>query len=303
MKKTRSKGRRKRSWDRQQDDDERMVPVMQVNTKWGNDRSLYYEGEGDSGTSSDEENMIDLALDEERKHIAALDEKSFKLFSNVKNLEESPATIESIDDLEKTLSEEQLETLRKTVRSVVRDVTDAAREISYGFSDTQADQARKQLLLNLLTNGCFYLHLVGNGMKQPTHPALEQIKRINELLSFGGNDGEEHLSDVEEEEEEAEAPKKDDVAVPEKHIPVHLQKIEEGEFRAVTRNILKNQIIIPNKPSKSKAPRSKRRQKYAHAMHEYNKTHKRKNAPRIYNGEMAGISKFRSKSTKLHPAH
>ncbi|OHT09722.1 hypothetical protein TRFO_21228 [Tritrichomonas foetus] len=305
MKKGRTKKNQKKSWDRKAEEDQQNIPVMQVNTKWGNDRSLYFDGEGDSGTSSDEEHFIEDAIEEERKHLSTLDESSFKLFSNVKKIEKTPILDQSIDDIEKSINEDQMNELRRVVRSVVRDVTDAARALQEDFSDSEADQARRQLLFSLVTNGCFYLHLVGNGLKQPNHPTLKQMKKINELLGIEGNDGEVHPEEEEGDENEADEAEEDEISLPEKHIPVHLRKIEDGEYRTVTRSILKNQIIAPNKPNRSKAPRSKRRQKYAHAMHEYNKTHKRKTAPKdgVYRGEISGISKTKVSSTKLHPAH
>lgn len=320
MKKSHKKNRKK-SWDRKAEDQETDIPVMSINTNWGKDRSAYYEGEGDSAESSDEEHYINDGNEIERKHFSSLGEQSFKLFSNKKTLEKSTNNFTNtsegaFEDLEKDLKEQSLNELRKCVRSVVRDVTDAARALQEeDFGNSETGKAREQLLYSLITNGCFYLHLVGSGFKETSHPALSQIRKINEILGVEGNDGEVHKEDlisgdIEEEEEEANESNQNngDITknpeIEEKHVPVHLQKIEEGEYRAVTRSILKNQISIPSRQAKNQAPRSKRRKKYAHAMHEYNKTHKRRVAPKdgIYKGELSGIH-LRSRARSLHPAH
>lgn len=321
MKKSHKKNKKK-SWDRKAEEQGTDIPVMSITTNWGKDRSLYYEGSGDSGTSSDEEHYVDDAINDERKHLATLDEQSFRLFSNKKELEKTAnetnkKTEETYEDFEKAIDEQNLDELRKCVRSVVRDVTDAARSLQEDdFGDSVLGQARRQLLYNLITNGCFYLHLVGSGSKETSHPALIQMQKINRILGIEGNDGEVHKEDInetieEEEEEEANESYQNNSTniskgseIVQKHIPVHLQKIEDGEYRTVTKNILKNQIIIPSKPGKSKAPRSKRRRQYSHAMDDYNKTHKKRFAPKdgIYKGEYAGIS-LKTKSRRLHPAH
>lgn len=311
MKKQRKKNKNK-SWDRK-DGDMTEVPIMSISTNWGNDRNAYFEGEGDSATESDEEHNIEEAVENDIKHYRTLDEQSFKLWGNKKALELSIDQNDQIADdtfehFEAALNEQNHDELRKCVRSVVKYVTEAAKTIrECDFSDSLEDQARKQLLLSLLTNGCFYLHLVGSGFKGTSHPALTQINKINERIGYKPEAEDEQYENEEEEEFddneiEQEIPK--EKAIPEKHIPNHLQKIEEGEYRAVSRNILKNQVVIPSKPIRSKAPRSKRRRKYAHAMHEFRKTHKIKTTPRdgVYRGEMAGIS-LQRKSVKLHPAH
>lgn len=314
MKKTKShKKNKQKSWDKRAEEQGTDIPVMSISTNWGKDRSLYYEGSGDSGTSSDEEHYINDGIEEERKHLSTIDEQSFRLFGNKKSLEKEANELQNfsktLEDLEKDMIEQNLDELRKCVRSVVRDVTDAARSLqTYEFGNSKLGQARKQLLYSLMTNGCFYLHLVGSGLKETSHPALTQIRKINEILGMEGNDGEIHLEGYDDDEEEGEEPDKnaetENPEVVEKHIPDHLRQIEEGGYRPVTRNILKNQIIIPSKPGKTKAPRSKKRRQYSHAMDHYNKTHKKSQAPKdnIYKGEHAGIG-LGNKSRRLHPAH
>ena len=313
VKKSRKQNKQK-SWDKKAEEQGGDIPVMSISTNWGKDRSLYYEGSGDSGTSSDEEHYIDDGIGEERKHLSTLDEQSFKLFNNKSALEKEANdfqnTAKTAEDFKKVISEQNLDELRKRVRSVVRDVTDAARSlVEDDFGNSELGKARKQLLYSLITNGCFYLHLVGSGLKETSHPALTQMRKINEILGVEGNDGEErnedfNKSNLEEEEEEESEKVPEGPEIVKKHIPVHLQQIEEGEYRSVTRNILKNQIIIPSKPGKSKAPRSKKRRQYSHAMDQYNKTHVKRQAPKdgIYKGEHAGIS-TKIKSRRLHPAH
>lgn len=281
------------------------VPVMQINTKWGNDKSLYFE-DGDSGSETDEERLVEEAIERENKHLEGLDQNDFKIFGNVQKLK--PLEIpESVDDLEKKVDKEKSKKLSAIIKSVIMDITDASRELQNTFEETEADQARKQLLYSLLTNGCFYLHLVASGYKSTHHPSLKHIEKIKKILGVDEEEVVENSDDevVVEEEEEEEENEQEEAETETKHIPNQLKKIKEGEFRAVTSNILKNQIIIPNKLASKKAPRTHRKKQYSHAMHKYNLTHKKKNiaSDGIYRGELAGIDTKKRGSIKLHPAH
>ncbi|KAH0790958.1 something about silencing protein 10-like [Histomonas meleagridis] len=294
-------GRKKRTRRRRPNVTGDEVPVMQINTNWGRNKKLYFE-DGDSGSESDEEHLVEEAIEKENQHLATLDQKNFKIFGNVKHFTKPLEVPSSITDLEAKLDAEQRRNLERTVRNVIRDITDASRELQFEFNDTVADQARKQLLYSLVTNGCFYLHMVASGFKSSHHPALRHIEQIKSLLGVDTPvEEEEVIEAIEEEEEEANEQPVEET----KHIPVQLRTIKDGEFRAVTRNILKNQIIDPNKHNAKKPPRSRRRLQYAHAMHKYNKTHQKKNIARdgIYRGELSGFNANRKGSVKLHPAH
>lgn len=284
------------------------VPVMQINTRWGNNKSLYFE-DGDSGSETDEERLVEEALDREDKHLEGLNQNDFKIFGNVQKLK--PIEVpDSLDDLEEKLDKEKTKKLSKVIRSVIMDITDASRELQNEFEDTEADKARKQLLYSLLTNGCFYLHLVASGYKSEHHPSLKHIEKIKKLLGVDdveveNNENEEVAVVEEEEEEEANEETEKEEETETKHIPNQLKTIKEGEYRPVTSNILKNQIIIPNKVASKKAPRTHRKKQYSHALHKYNLTHKKKKIANdgIYRGELSGIDTKKRGSIKLHPAH
>jgi hypothetical protein len=262
---------------------------MTVAERWGNDRSLYFE-DGDSGSSSDEERYVQTAIDEERKHLSTLTPANFRLFSNLRRLPgplELPSTTDEIDEV-------KLDELRTTVRSVTRDVTEVSRLLQDDFGDSEPEKARKQLLLSVLTNGCFYLHLVGSGYKTTKHPALRHIECVKQMLEAQA---------AKEEEEEVEREQIPEIE--ERHVPNQLKQVADGGFRAVSRTILSGKVLPPGKGSAKKNPRLRGKAQYKKmkALHDRRVGVKGGPGDGFYHGQLSGISQTQTKSVKLHPAH
>ncbi|EAY17560.1 hypothetical protein TVAG_453880 [Trichomonas vaginalis G3] len=275
------------------------VPVFQYETNWGKE-NIY--GEADSGSESDEEHYIEEAEIQEKKHLSTLKNEDYKAFqppslSEIDHAMEAPKEDSAI--LEQKLNEKQKEELSLKIKQIISLLVQTTEEIK---SD-DLEPYQKQLLNSILTNGSFYLYLVSKGYMSTTHPSLDYIEEVQQLLHEGGVEEEEMEEEAEEVAEEEEEPAKEEV--PEKHIPDHLQKVEKGEFRPVSTAILKNKVIIPNNSKRRTNPRNAHSHKYAVAMQEYSTTHKKKNAPRdgLYKGERAGIAKNVVRSTKLQAAH
>jgi hypothetical protein len=263
------------------------VAVMQVSKNWGRDRSRYFE-DGDSGTSSDEEHYVETAIAEERKHLSALREDSFKAFGNIRRLQKPLDRPDDIDAVEQSIEETELTELRTAVTQTIRDVTDASRDLQI-----IADPARRQLLLSLVTNGCFYLHLIGSGFKSGRHPALSHIQEIKRLL--GPPAPEEEEQHAEEEEE----------AAPEAHVPVQLRTVRDGAWRPVSRTIATGKVLPPNQPGMRKNPRMRGRVKYRRmkAVHDARVRRRSDTGSGFYHGQFAGINPDQRHGVKLHPAH
>ena len=292
-------GRRRRTHKREETNDAEDVPVMQVNQRWGTDSRVYY-ADGDSGTSSDEENLVEEAIVEEKKHYASLQPDNFKVFGNIRLFKKPIEVPESLDDIEKEVDKTQLASLKKTVRGVIRDVTDASRALQDEFGSTEAELARRQLLFSLMTNGCFYLHIVASGFRALHHPTLAHIAQIKNLLGVDVVEAESEGAAVEEEEEEAA-----EEVVPEKHVPEQLRTVKDGQYRAVTRTIMTGQIAPPGRPGKRKNPRQRGRTNYRRAMDVYTKKRKQRDAPHdgVYRGHVSGINPNAKGSVSLRPAH
>lgn len=274
------------------------VPVFQYETKWGKD--MIY-GDADSGSESDEEHYIEEAEMQEKKHLSSMKREDFKAFhppslSEMDHQIEAPKEDSTI--LQAKLNEQEKDELKDKIQQVLTTLINTTDKLN-----SENIKPHEEMLLNsILTNASFYLYLVSTGYMSTSHPSLDYIEEAEKLLPGEQEEaGEEE--DVGEMEEDMEGEEEEEV--PQKHIPDHLQKIEEGEFRPVSTSILKNKVIIPNNSKRKANPRNLRSHKYAVAMQEYTTTHKKKNAPRdgIYKGERAGIQKNVVRSTKLQPAH
>lgn len=295
-------GRKRRTHRREPTERTEDVPVMQVNQKWGTDSRIYF-ADGDSGTSSDEENLVEEAIEEEKKHYASLHAENFKVFGNIRRFKQPIAVPESLDDIEKSVDRSQLSSLKKTIRGVIRDVTDASRALQDDFGKTEAEAARRQLLFSLVTNGCFYLHIVASGFRALHHPSLTHIAHIKELLGVDAapipdSDAEEEIHEEEEEEPAAEEE-------PTGHIPEQLKAVKPGQYRSVTRTIMTGKIAPPGNPGKRKNPRQRGRTNYRRAMDVHNKKHKQREMSRdgVYHGTLSGIDPNAKGSVNLRPAH
>lgn len=273
--------------------------VFQFTSKWGKDKDNYY-GNADSGTESDDEHLIEEAIEEEGKRLSHLKAEDFEAFDadSIKKIDHKIEKPEiDISILEHQIDEEETEELKKTVSDTVNQLIEATQML-------QADDLppyERQLLNSVMTNASFYLYLVSTGYKSPSHPSIEHNAEIFRLLTGKGEeeeDKEEHAGEEEEVMEEEEEVKE------EKHIPDHLRKIGEGEFRQVSNEILHNRAVVANTPKFRHNPRTARGKKYSHALHQYNMTHKKKHMPLdgVYKGERAGISK-EARSVSLAPAH
>ena len=278
------------------------VPIFQYESKWGKEKDNYY-GNADSGTSSDEEHLIEEAVEEENKHLAKLRADDFEAFDNPE-LQKIGRVIEKpqidISVLEEQVNEEEKEKLKQTIRDTIEQLVDVTQMLQ----DPEIPDYEKNLLNSVLTNASFYLYMVSNGYRSPFHGSLEHNAEIFRLIT-GKGEGEEEEEETVEKAPEQEEEEEHVEAVPEKHIPDHLKKIGEGEYRQASRVILKNKAVVAHTPKFRHNPRAARSKKYAHALHKYNLTHKRKSMPSdgIYKGERAGISKDTIRSTKLTPAH
>ena len=277
------------------------VAVFQYESKWGKDKDNYY-GNADSGTSSDEEHLIEEAVEEENKHLAKLRADDFEAFDNPE-LQKIGHVIEKpqidISVLEEQVNAEETEKLKQTIHDTIEQLVDATQMLQ----TPDLPDYEKNLLNSVLTNASFYLYMVANGYRSPYHASLEHNAEIFRLITGAEEEEEEEAEkagEIPSEEEESEQE-----PVEEKHIPDHLKKIGDGEYRQVSHVILKNKAVVANTPKFRHNPRAARSKKYAHALHSYNQTHKRKSMPTdgIYKGERAGISKDTVRSTSLKPAH
>jgi hypothetical protein len=264
---------------------------MQVSKKWGQDRSLYFE-DGDEGTSSDEEHYVEAAIEEERKHLSVIPEDSFKAFANLRRLQQ-PLIPEDLRETDEAIEAAQLAELQKAVSRTIRDVTEASRALQAENGNEEKDLARRQLFLSLITNGCFYLHLIGSGFKSGRHPALKHIQEIKRML------------DVKAEEEEEEEEKVEEKVGEEKHVPNQLKTVGEGEWRPVSRTIATGKVLPPNQPGIRKNPRMRGRTKYRRmkAIHDGRVRKRAGPGSEFYHGQFAGINPAKRGSVKLHPAH
>jgi hypothetical protein len=267
---------------------------MQVSKNWGKDRSRYFE-DGDSGTSSDEEHYVETAIEEERKHLSALPEDSFKAFAGIRRLQKPPDLPNELRDIDESLDESELTELGKVVTRTIRDVTEASRALQEDFGNSEADSVRRQLFLSLITNGCFYLHLIGNGFKSSRHPALRHIQEVKRLLNAT-------ISKKEDEEEEEEVA---EPATAEKHVPDQLRTVPDGGWRPVSRTIATGRVLPPNNPGMRKNPRLRGKVKYRRmkAVHDARTRTRSGTGSGSYHGQFAGINPAQRGSVKLHPAH
>jgi hypothetical protein len=296
------------------------VTVMQVAQKWGPNKSAYFE-DGDSGTSSDEEHYVQSAIEEERKHLSSLNPASFRFFSTIGKLSCSIDVAASVDSAERSADAQELRELRRAVTGAIRDVADASRVLRSDFGDSEADQARRELLLSLVTNGCFYLHLVGSGFKSPHHPALRHMAAVRELLravvEATMEEEEEERKEEEEERKEEEEERKEVERKEEesRHVPKQLRTVPSGCFRAVNRTISAGMVITRKKDRLWKNPRARAKIQYGRAAGSRNaqlhkrppgsrnaQLHKRPSAKtESYPGQISGIDPTKRKSIKLRP--
>lgn len=299
-------------------DGSKSVPM----SKWGKDKSIYYES-GDSGTESDEEHLVEEAIDEEKRHLSRLHEESFQIFGSIKKLptpqgmKDLGEAVEqiNIDELDKQMAQQQDIVFFKSVSQVLKDINISinglnailqmknTEEEEEGEID-EATEIQKKIIYSLIMNGCHYLYLVSRGYRSPHHAALDHIKELKVML----RNMLEGKAPIEEEEDEYEYEydaEQDDRDANGKHIPVHLRTIKEGQYRAVSESIAKNQIYQPNKPQWRKNARVRHHKDYRRAMHKYKQTHKQKEAPRdgVYKGELGGIDKNKIGSVQMRPAH
>jgi hypothetical protein len=261
---------------------------MQVARSWGRDRARYFE-DGDSGTSSDEEHYVEAALAEERKHAGALRADAFAAFERLRRLPAPLARPDDIGAVERSADAAAAAELRGAVAQAIRDVAAASRALR-----GPADPARRQLLLSLVTNGCFYLHLVGSGFASARHPALAHIGAIKRVLAGGGGEEEEGGARAEEEEE-----------APAAHVPAQLRTVPDGAWRPVSRTIATGRALPPNLPGMRKNPRMRGRVKYRRmkAAHDARVRGRSGAGSGFYHGQFAGIDPQQRGAVRLHPAH
>ena len=278
------------------------IPVMQFTSKWGKDKEIYFES-GDSGTESDEEHLVQEAIELENNRLSNLTEKDFKAFGSVATFTRPLELPKSFENLEEEINNTELIELKQNIRQIINDIVISSKYLEEEKGTSILDKATIQLLHNLITNCSFYLYLVSSGFKSTFHPCLEHVNLIKEKLIFIFN--KDQLINEDEEEEFIEECVDNEENIEIKHIPDHLKKVSEGEHRLVTKEILYNKVIQPNTPDWRKNPRTERRKKYSRALHKYNNTHKKKSLPGdgIYKGERSGISKNTIKSTSLKSAH
>ena len=277
------------------------IPVYQFTTKWGKDKEMYFAS-GDSGSESDDEHLVEDVIEEENKRLSTLKESDFKAFGSVATISKPIEVPTSLEFVEESLNQEELSALRNCIKNLMKDIVTASQALQSEFEDNEVGFAEKQVLSSILTNGNFYLYLVGTGFKSPFHPSLDHIETAKRYLPeiFIGV---ESLIDSKPQIQIEEQTTIEDK--PAKHVPNHLKKIEDGEYRPVSRQILYNRVYEPNTPDWKKNPRSERRRKFNKIMHKYNAVHKRKSMPKdgIYKGENSGIDMKAVNSRPLKPAH
>ena len=292
-KKTKKHGRRK--WEEKPKDD---TPFFAgVNQQALSKHDIY--AEGDSGSESDEEHLLIEAKElEKRQYDKIKDSSAFSTIA-LQQVQKPIFEKETLQDIESTITAKERSELHQTVRTVLQDLTDASRELMEGdFNNSKADQARRQILYQLVTDASYFLYIIASGYSSSHHPVIQYMNHFKNVL-----EGEQ--SNEEEQVEEEEYTNENIQIEPEKHIPDQLRKVDEGLPRFASNQLLRGRDIRQSKPKWRKNARQAAKKHYARAAHIQRQLHPTKELSKdgIYRGERGGIDPNRIRSTSSHPAH